>query len=75
MLLGLGTVRRKAHVVVEKMGGHTQDRLNIDGWVAGLVTLSPAFIGCARRSFFDDTKRDRRRNKVGTKYLKLIEIV
>ena len=61
--------------MVEKIGGHTQDRLNVDGWVAGLVRLSPAFIGCSRRSFFDDTKRDRRRNKDGTKYLKLIKIL
>ena len=38
-------MRRTAHVAIEKIGGHTQDRLNVDGWVAGLVRLSPAFIG------------------------------
>ena len=44
-LIGLGTVQRTAHVAIEKIGGHTQDRLNDDGWIAELVRLSPAFIG------------------------------
>ena len=38
--------------------GTPKNRYCVDRWVAGLVRISPSFIGCARPSF---TKCDRRR--------------